>query len=127
MLRDHLEFELTSRLKEVLINGKNAERLPHISNLSFRFIEAEALMSSFNRRLAVSTGSACSSANLEPSHVLLAMGLSKEDAKSSLRISLGRNTTKEEIDIAVNLIEKGVNSLRAESPTWELFEDGILL
>ena len=126
-LREHLENELTTRLEEVIINGSKAARLPHISNLSFRFIEAEALMSTFQRRLAMSTGSACSSADLEPSHVLLSMGLSKEDAKASLRISLGRDTTKAEIDIAIDLIEKGVNALRAESPTWELFQDGILL
>ncbi|MFK8058330.1 MAG: cysteine desulfurase family protein [Saprospiraceae bacterium] len=125
-LRDYLERELSARLEEVLINGQSASRLPHISNLSFRFTEAEALMSTFQRRLALSTGSACSSADLAPSHVLLAMGLSKEDAKSSLRISLGRDTNKEEITIAIDLIEKGVNELRAESPTWELFQDGIL-
>jgi len=125
-LRDFLERELSTILPEVLINGRPAKRLPHISNLSLRFTEAEALMSSFHRKLAVSTGSACSSADLAPSHVLLAMGLSKEDAKASLRISLGRDTTKEEIDLAINLIKTGVIKLREESPTWELFQDGIL-
>lgn len=125
-LRDYLESQLCARLPEVLVNGGSATRLPHISNLSFRFTEAEALMSTFHRKLAVSTGSACSSATLAPSHVLLAMGLSNEDAKASLRISLGRDTTKEHIETAIALIEKGVIALRAESPTWELFQDGIL-
>jgi len=126
-LRDYLEHALCTRLEEVIVNGQQAQRLSHISNLSFRFTEAEALMSTFQRKLALSTGSACSSADLEPSHVLLAMGLSKEDAKSSLRISLGRDTTLSEVDIATKLIEKGVRALRSESPTWELFQDGILL
>ncbi len=126
-LRNLLETELTSRLEQVLVNGANAERLPHISNLTLRFIEAEALLSTFQRRLAMSTGSACSSEDLEPSHVLLSMGLSKEDAKASIRISLGRNTTKNDVLTAIELIERGVNQLRAESPTWELYQDGIIL
>ena len=126
-LRSLFEKELTSRLEQVLVNGAEANRLPHISNMSFRFIEAEALLSTFQRRVAVSTGSACSSADLEPSHVLLAMGLSKEDAKSSIRVSLGRDTSETDIHIAIELIEKGVQQLRAESPAWELFQDGIIL
>ncbi len=126
-LRNLLEGELSNRIEQVLINGAGAKRLPHISNMSFRFIEAEALLSTFQRRVAVSTGSACSSIDLEPSHVLLSMGLSREDAKASIRVSLGRDTSQEDIFTAVELIDEGVRQLRAESPTWELFQDGIIL
>ena len=125
-IRDGLERALARELDQVIVNGDNAERLPHISNVSFRFVEAEALLSSFQRRLALSTGSACSSADLEPSHVLLAMGLSPEDAKSAVRISLGRATSDRHAARAVDLLVRGVRRLRAESPLWELHLDGVL-
>ncbi len=125
-LRQRLETMLVRALPAVHVNGAGAARLPHISNLSFRFTEAEALLSNFHRRLAVSTGSACASTSLEPSHVLLAMGLSPEDARAAIRISLGRETTAAEIDTAVALLCAAVPELRAESPLWELYEAGVL-
>ncbi len=123
--RDRLEAVLAS-VPAVRINGAAAPRLPHISNLTLRFTEAEALLSTFQRRLALSTGSACASADLEPSHVLLAMGLDREDAKASVRLSLGRETTVEHLELASELLVRGVEKLRAESPIWELFLDGAL-
>ena len=94
--------------------------------MSVRFVGAEALLSATARELAVSTGSACSSADLEPSHVLLAMGLDREDAKSAIRVSLGRDTTAEEVDRAVELLVPAARALRAQSPHYELFVDGLL-
>ncbi len=125
-LRDGFERDLRSALPEVLFNGAGAPRLPHISNVSFRFTEAEALLSSLHRRLAVSTGSACASVSLEPSHVLLGMGLSPEDARAAVRISLGRETTTREVDTAVDLFTQAVPRLRGESPLWELYRAGVL-
>lgn len=125
-LRDGLEARLAAALPQVIVNGAAAARLPHISNVSFRFTEAEALLSRLHRRLAVSTGSACSSADLEPSHVLTAMGLDREDARAAVRVSLGRDTTPAEVDTAVRLLTQTVPALRAESPLWELHEAGVL-
>lgn len=125
-LRDGLERRLTAALPQVLVNGGSAPRLPHVSNLAFRFTEAEALLSTFQRRLALSTGSACSSADLEPSHVLRAMGLDDEDAKASVRVSLGRDTAPRDVDLAADYLRRGVEQLRAASPAWELHLDGVL-
>ena len=125
-LRDALERRLVGELGQVIVNGGAAPRLPHISNVSVRFTEAEALLSTFQRRLALSTGSACSSADLEPSHVLLAMGLAPEDAKAAIRVSLGRETTAAEVDAAAALLVAGARALREASPTWELHLDGVL-
>ena len=125
-LRDDMERRLTQTLPETIVNGAAAPRLPHISNVTFRFTEAEALLSKLQRRLSVSTGSACSSADLEPSHVLTEMGLSREDAKAAVRISLGRDTTAAHIDAACESLIAAVPALRAESPTWELHEAGVL-
>ena len=125
-LRDRLEARLLRQLDAVLINGGGAPRLGHLSNFSPRFTEAEALLSSFQRQLALSTGSACSSADLEPSHVLLAMGLDPRDAKAAVRVSLGRDTTAEHVELAARLIVGGVRRLREASPTWELHLDGVL-
>ena len=125
-LRDGLERRLVGALPEVLVNGAGAPRLPHITNVSFRFTEAEALLSKLQRRLSVSTGSACASADLEPSHVLLEMGLSREDAKAAIRLSLGRDTSAADVDAAADLLAEAVPALRAESPLWELHEAGVL-
>ena len=125
-LRDNLEESLLHQLDAVFINGKKNSRMPHVSNVSFQYIEAEALMNTFNQKIAASTGSACSSALLEPSHVLMAMGLNKSDAQASVRFSLGRFTTQDQIEIAVERIVKGVNQLRSESPVWDLYQDGVL-
>jgi cysteine desulfurase len=124
-LRDRLETGLLSIGPAIWVNGADAPRLAHVSNMTFRFVDAEALMMTFNQRIAVSTGSACSSASLEPSHVLTAMGLDQTNAHSSLRFSLGRYTTPEEIDLVVEAVAKGVQRLRAESPVWELYQEGV--
>lgn len=125
-LRDKLEDALVNDLEEVKINGDPQNRVSHVSNLSFRFLDAEALMSTFNQRIAASTGSACSSASLEPSHVLMAMGVGERDAKASIRFSLGRFTTAVQIDQTIDAIRKGVEKLRKESPVWEMFKEGLL-
>jgi len=123
-LRNHLETELSS-IEESSINGIDANRLSHVLNISFRFIESEALISTFNQTIAVSTGSACTSASLDPSHVLIGMGLSDDMAHSSIRFSLGRFTTAEEIEKTILLVKKGVVKLREMSPVWEMFKEGI--
>ena len=125
-LRDRLEEGLLSQLEEVRINGDLNSRLAHVSNITFRFVEAEALMNTFNQRIAASTGSACSSASLEPSHVLLAMGLETRDAQSTVRFSLGRFTTAEEIEETIVLVVAGVKQMRKESPAWQLFQQGLI-
>ena len=125
-LRDQLENGLKDSLPEIIINGAKAARMPHVSNISFRFVEAEALMNTFNQKIAASTGSACSSASLEPSHVLLAMGLDKQDIKGSVRFSLGRYTSQKDIKNALELVAQGVRKLRKENPVWEMFQEGLL-
>ena len=109
-LRDRLETRLLS-LRDTKVNGSIAYRLPHVSNISFRHVGG-GLISGFNKNIAVSSGSACSSASPEPSYVLKALGLDDDLALSSVRFSLGRNTTEEEIDFAVEQVSKTVNKLR---------------
>jgi cysteine desulfurase len=110
-LRDKLESALLN-MEGTSVNGDRQQRLPHVSNLSFKSAESESLMMEFNKDIAVSSGSACMSASLEPSYVLKALGLSEEMARSSLRFSLGRYTTEEEIDYAIDRITNAVNKLR---------------
>jgi len=124
-LRDHLESELL-KLEEVYVNGSKNDRLPHVTNLEFRYVESEALIATFNQKIAVATGSACTSASLDPSHVIMAMGRDEENAYQSVRFSLGRYTTKEEIEETISLVKKGVEKLRSESPVWEMFKEGML-
>lgn len=112
-LRDKLEKSLI-KLNNVQINGSTEFRLPHVTNLSFDKIPANRLMMSFNKNIAVSSGSACTSALVEPSYVLKALGLSDERANASLRFGLGRFTTEEQIDYVINEISKNVQKLRAE-------------
>jgi cysteine desulfurase len=114
-LRDKLENGLLE-LEETSVNGTTASRLPHVTNISFKYAGGEGLMTGFNRYLAVSSGSACTSASMEPSHVLTGMGLSDDLAHSSLRFALGRFTTEEEIDFAVRTVRESVNKLREMSP-----------
>jgi cysteine desulfurase len=114
-LRDKLENALLS-LGNVYINGSKQYRLPNVSNLSFKNIEGQALMMSINKEIAVSSGSACTSASLEPSYVLRALGLEDELAHSSIRFSLGRFTTEEEIDYTIQQVSKAVTQLRAMNP-----------
>ncbi|MCO6485160.1 MAG: IscS subfamily cysteine desulfurase [Saprospiraceae bacterium] len=123
-LRDHLERELTA-LEETVVNGNRDYRMPHVTNISFKHVEGEGLMMTFNQNVAVSSGSACTSASLEPSYVLVSMGLGDDLAHSSLRLSLGRFTTREEIDEAIRLIGNGVNHMRELSPIWEMYKEGV--
>ncbi len=111
LLRDKLETNLLM-LDETRVNGNILHRLPHVTNLSFGYTESEGLMMSFNRQLAVSSGSACSSASITPSHVLKSMGLSDSLAHASLRFSLGRFTTAEEVDDVIRLLTGAVKKMR---------------
>jgi len=122
-LRDRL-LEGIKDLEEVYINGSMTQRVPHNLNISFNFVEGESLMMALDR-LAVSSGSACTSASLEPSYVLRALGRSDELAHSSLRFSIGRFTTEADIDQAIALIHEKIDKLREMSPLWEMFKDGI--
>lgn len=122
-MRDRLENELI-KIEESYINGSVEHRLPHIANISFTYVEGEGLMMGI-KDLAVSSGSACTSASLEPSYVLKALGLSDDLAHSSLRFGLGRFTTDEEIDFAINHVKEAVSKLREMSPLWEMFKEGI--
>mgnify|MGYP000433151618 FL=1 len=123
VMRDRLEKELLT-MEEAYVNGNPAHRLPHVSNISFKFVEGEGLMMG-TKDIAVSSGSACTSASLEPSYVLKSLGLDDELAHSSLRFGLGRFTTDEEIDFTIDHVKTAVNKLRDMSPLWEMFKDGI--
>ena len=122
-LRDRLARGLME-IEEVYINGDMDHRVPHNLNVSFNYVEGESLIMAI-KDLAVSSGSACTSASLEPSYVLRALGRSDELAHSSIRFSIGRFTTEEEIDFAVNLLKSKVGKLRELSPLWDMFKDGI--
>jgi cysteine desulfurase len=111
-------------LEQVFVNGHLTQRVPHNLNISFNFVEGESLIMGI-KGLAVSSGSACTSASLEPSYVLRALGRSDELAHSSLRITIGRYTTVEEIDYAIETIKLNVNKLRDLSPLWEMHQEGI--
>lgn len=124
VLRDRLENALL-QLEQSYVNGSRIHRLPHTTNLSFKYIEGEALMMSFNKKIALSTGSACTSASLEPSYVLKALGMSDDLARASLRFGLGRFTTEEQIDFTIRTITDAVNKTRSESPIWEMYKDGV--
>jgi cysteine desulfurase len=125
--RDCLEKTLLESIEASSINGDTGKaRLPHVSNLAFRHVEAEGLMMSLKHHLAISSGSACTSASLEPSHVLLAMGMDEDRAHSSVRISLGRYTTKEEVEKAAQHIVEAVEQARSISPVWMMFKEGML-
>ena len=122
LLRDQLEAKLL-QLPASFVQGADAPRLYNTINITFRFVRAEELIHQLTG-FALSTGSACSTGSLEPSHVLIAMGLSAEDAKASIRISLGRYTREEEIESAGVLIQQQVEKLRASNPVWEMFLQG---
>jgi cysteine desulfurase len=111
-------------IEEVFINGHETQRVPHNLNMSFNYVEGESLIMGI-KGIAVSSGSACTSASLEPSYVLRALGRSDELAHSSLRMTIGRWTTEEEIDYAINTIKENVAKLRELSPLWEMYKDGI--
>jgi cysteine desulfurase len=122
-MRDRLEKELLT-IEESYINGNIEHRLPHVSNMSFKYVEGEGLIMGV-KNIAVSSGSACTSASLEPSYVLKALGLDDELAHSSLRFGLSKFTTDEEIDYAINHVKEAVEKLREMSPLWEMFKEGI--
>jgi cysteine desulfurase len=123
-LRTRLERSLVDSMDVVQINGDADKRLPHLTNISFGFVEGESLMMGI-KDIACSSGSACTSASLEPSYVLKALGVGDELAHSSLRLSLGRWTTQEEVDYASSLIREAVEHLRAMSPLYDLHNEGI--
>ena len=123
MLRDRLLNGLMA-IEEVHINGDMEQRVPHNLNLSFSFVEGESLMMAV-KDVAVSSGSACTSASLEPSYVLRALGRSDELAHSSIRFSIGRFTTIEEVDYVIELMKNKIGKLRELSPLWEMYKDGI--
>ncbi len=123
-LRDRLETELL-KIEETYLNGNRQNRMPHVTNISFKHVEGEGLMMTFNKHLSVSSGSACTSASLEPSYVLLAYGLGSDLAHSSIRFSLGRFTTEEDIDLAIEELKRGTQHMRDLSPIWEMYKEGI--
>lgn len=124
VLRKHLEDSVTSQLDHCQINGHRDLRLPHLTNISFGFVEGESLMMAV-KEIACSSGSACTSASLEPSYVLKSIGVGDELAHSSLRLSLGRQTTREQVDYTVNAVVKAVRKLRELSPLYDMHNEGI--
>jgi cysteine desulfurase len=119
-LRDRFEAELAERVEEIVFNGDRKARLPHLSNVSFRYIEGEGLLINLDLQgVAVSTGSACSSGSLEPSPVIRALGLSDELARGSIRFSLGKETSEEDMDYVLEVLPRAVNNLRRLSPLYQ--------
>jgi cysteine desulfurase len=123
MLRDRLLKGLTD-IEAVYVNGDLEHRVPHNLNISFAYVEGESMMMAI-KDIAVSSGSACTSASLEPSYVLRALGRSDELAHSSIRFTLGRFTTEEDIDYTIKLLHAKIAKLRALSPLWEMYKDGV--
>ena len=123
MLRDRL-LAGVKNMEEVYVNGDLEQRVPHNLNVSFNFVEGESLIMGI-KELAVSSGSACTSASLEPSYVLRALGRNDELAHSSIRFTIGRFTTEADIDFAVKLLNERIQKLRDMSPLWEMFKDGV--
>src|SRR5262249_4692505 len=124
-LRQRLRKKLFAALDEIRLNGSDdPNRLPGNLNVSFTYVEGEAMMMAI-KDVAVSSGSACTSASLEPSYVLRAMGVDEEAAHSSIRFGIGRFNTEEEIDYVADLVIGHVNKLRDMSPLWEMHKDGI--
>ena len=126
-LRDYFEDEVTKRIPEIKINGKGARRLPGTSSITFKYLEGESMLLNLSLKgIAVSSGSACSSDSLQPSHVLLAMGVPAEFAHGTLRFSLSKYTTKEEIDYTIESLVEIIGKLRELSPLWKTFKDNKL-
>ena len=126
-LRDYFEDEITKRIPEIKINGKGARRLPGTSSITFKYLEGESMLLNLSLKgIAVSSGSACSSDSLQPSHVLLAMGIPAEYAHGTLRFSLSKYTTKEEIDYTIEALVEIIGKLRELSPLWKTFKDNKL-
>lgn len=123
-IREHLQRRLMTEIPHATLNGSAEHRLPGTLNISFAYVEGESLLMGL-KDVAISSGSACTSASLEPSYVLKAMGLDDELAHSSLRITVGRFTTLEEVDFIADLIKREVARLREMSPLWEMVQEGI--
>jgi len=123
MLRDRLWRGL-SEIEEVYLNGDMDHRVPHNLNVSFNYVEGESMIMAL-KDVAVSSGSACTSASLEPSYVLRALGRNDELAHSSIRFSIGRFTTEEEVDFTIELVKSKIAKLRELSPLWEMYKDGV--
>jgi cysteine desulfurase len=123
MLRDRL-WKGLSDIEQVFLNGDLEQRVPHNLNVSFAFVEGESLMMAI-KDVAVSSGSACTSASLEPSYVLRALGRQDELAHSSIRFTIGRFTTVEEIDYTIQLLHRQIGKLREMSPLWDMYKEGI--
>ena len=123
-LRDRLKDGLFAKLDEVYINGSMTHRLPHNINISFAFVEGESLLMGIND-VAVSSGSACTSATLEPSYVLKALGVGEDLAHTSIRFGLGRFNTEEEVDYVINRVVEVVQRLRELSPLYEMAKEGM--
>ncbi len=123
-LRDRLKDGLFAKLDELYINGSMIHRLPHNLNVSFAFVEGESLLMGIND-VAVSSGSACTSATLEPSYVLKALGVGEDLAHTSIRFGLGRFNTQEEVDYVVDRVVEVVSRLRELSPLYEMAKEGV--
>ncbi len=123
-LSDRIYNKLKENLDYIYLNGDEKDRYPGNLNISFSFVEGESLIMAI-KEIAVSSGSACTSASLEPSYVLRALGVEEDLAHTSLRIGIGRFTSESEIDFAADLIIKSVGKLRGMSPLWEMVQEGI--
>lgn len=122
-LRNYFEAEVEKRIPEIIINGKDAKRLPGTSSITFRYLEGESILLNLSLKgIAVSSGSACSSDSLQPSHVLLAMGIPAECAHGTIRFSLGKYNTKEEMDYTIECLVEIISKLRAISPLWNSYQ-----
>ena len=121
-LRDYFEEQLLAKIPEIVVNGKNVQRLPGTSSITFKYVEGESILLSLSMKgIAVSSGSACSSDELQASHVLLAMGIPEEFAHGTIRFSLGKYNTKEEIDYTIDAVVEVIGKLRMMSPLWNEF------
>ena len=121
-LRDYFEEQLLAKIPEIVVNGKNVQRLPGTSSITFKYVEGESILLSLSMKgIAVSSGSACSSDELQASHVLLAMGIPEEFAHGTIRFSLGKYNTKEEIDYTIDAVVEIIGKLRMMSPLWNEF------
>ncbi len=123
-LRDRLEQGLLA-IEGAHVNGSPSSRLPQVTNISFKYVDGEALLAALGKDIALSSGSACTSASMEPSYVLKALGLGDDLAHSSLRLGLGRETTEEEVEYAIGQIGRTVARLRENSPLWEMYKQGV--
>jgi cysteine desulfurase len=123
-LRERLRKGIMDEIQDVYVNGSLEKRLPGNLNVSFAYVEGESLLMGIDD-IAVSSGSACTSASLEPSYVLKALGVGEELAHSSIRFGLGRFNTEEEVDYTINRVNEAVNRLRELSPLWEMVQEGV--